>query len=143
LILTRGEASIQLTYTPDEYEEFNRAAVAFRNEITGTLQKEIVKFRGDSREYWDTFVREFVEMLDSIDHVTITTRVEPGFQLTFGVEQFTTFDNNIGFLSLDLLGLQEGYEGRGEYDKCNALENLQHLVNAFVRLLGNKQILDS
>src|SRR5262245_57786948 len=30
MMLTRSETSIQLTYTPKEYEEFNHALVAFR-----------------------------------------------------------------------------------------------------------------
>src|SRR5437660_2459452 len=36
MILTRSDTSVQLTYTLEEYKEFNHAIVAFRNEITRT-----------------------------------------------------------------------------------------------------------
>jgi hypothetical protein len=35
MILTRSETAIQLTYTLEEYKEFNYATVNFKNELTG------------------------------------------------------------------------------------------------------------
>jgi hypothetical protein len=36
MIIKRSETSTQLTYTPEEYNEFNLATVAFRREINNT-----------------------------------------------------------------------------------------------------------
>jgi hypothetical protein len=47
------------------------------------------------------------------------------------------------FLRFDLSGFQEWHHDRGEYEKEDAFENAQDLVDIFMRLLGNKRVLDS
>jgi hypothetical protein len=44
---------------------------------------------------------------------------------------------------MDLSGFQEWYHCRGEYEKEKAFEAAQDLIDIFIRLLGNKLILDS
>jgi hypothetical protein len=142
MMLTRSETSIQLIYTPKEYEEFNHALVAFRREINTTLRDQITSLDDSDREYWQTLNEEFIQTLDYIDRAMIVIRREGGFQLFFNVEEFERFDSNIGFLRMDLCGFQEWYHSRGEYEKENALEAAQDLIDISIRLLGNKIILD-
>jgi hypothetical protein len=52
MILTRSETSIQLTYTLEEYKEFNYAIVNFRNELAGTLRSEIPNLQGKDKKYF-------------------------------------------------------------------------------------------
>ena len=73
----------------------------------------------------------------------VVSRTKGGFQLFLNVEEFERFDNNIGFLRMDLCGFQEWCHSRGEYEKENALEASQDLIDIFMRLLGYKRILDS
>jgi hypothetical protein len=46
MILSRSETSVQLTYTLEEYKEFNHAIVSFRSEITETLRNQIFDLQG-------------------------------------------------------------------------------------------------
>jgi hypothetical protein len=143
MILTRSDTSIQLTYTPKEYDEFNHALVAFRKEINTTLRDQLPTLNDNDKEYWRTLNEEFIQTLDYIDRAMIVTRREGGFQLLFNVEEFEKFSDNIGFLSMDLRGFQEWYHCTGEYEKENAVEAAQDLIDIFFRLLGYKEILDS
>ena len=143
MILTRTETSIQLTYTPEEYSEFNHTTIAFRREIDDTLRNQISILYDDDKEYYRTLNDEFLQTLDYIDTAMIVVRSETGFQLIFSVQEFEKFNCNIGYLRMDLLGFQEWYHSRGEYENENALEASQDLIDIFMRLLGNKVILDS
>jgi hypothetical protein len=46
-------------------------------------------------------------------------------------------------LSIDLYGLQAWHNHTGEWEKADALENFHCLTDVFMRLLGNRKILDS
>jgi hypothetical protein len=81
--------------------------------------------------------------LDYIDRTMIVSRTETGIQLTFSVQEYEKFDENIALLRLDLGGFQEWYNRRGEHEKEDALEDSQNLIDILMRLLGNKIILDS
>jgi hypothetical protein len=76
MIITRSETSIQLTYSPKEYDEFNHAIVAFRREINGTLRNQILSLDNDSKEYFLTLTDELAQTLDYIDSAMIVTRTE-------------------------------------------------------------------
>ena len=143
MILTRSDTSIHLTYTPTEYEQFNHALVAFRGEINTTLRDQIPLLNNNDKEYFRTLNEEFIQTLDYIDRAMIVTRRDGGFQLIFDVEEFEKFDQNIGLLRMDLMGFQEWYHSRGEYEKGNAFEAARDLIDIFFRLLGGKEILDS
>jgi hypothetical protein len=67
MILTRSKTSIQLTYTAEEYNEFNDAALGLRNEIVGTLRNEVPNLHHDDKEYFETLTDELVQTLDYID----------------------------------------------------------------------------
>lgn len=140
MILTRSETSIQLTYSLEEFKEFNHTLVKFRNEITGTLRNKVPDLRGEDKEYFETLRDEFIHTLDYIDHTMFITRTAAGLQLTFGVQEYEKFDNNLGFLRYDLDGFQEWYNSKGEYEKVDALENIHKLIDIFIPLLGNKII---
>ena len=142
MILTRGETSIQLTFTLDEYRQFNTAIVEFRNEVIGTFSNGIPNLGPEDREYFDTLQDDFMHTLNYIDR-TIVSRTQAGIRLTFSVREYDMFGENIGLLRLDVTGFQEWYNSRGEYQKENDLENLQRLIDIFMRLLGNRIILDS
>jgi hypothetical protein len=73
----------------------------------------------------------------------IIARTKTGFQLTLNAQAFDKFNDNIGYLSLDLFRFQEWYEHKGEYEKEKALEASQDLIDIFIRLLGNTIISDS
>ena len=73
MMLTRSETSIQLIYTPKEYEEFNHALVAFRREINTTLRDQITSLNDSDREYWQTLNEEVIQALDYIDRAMIVT----------------------------------------------------------------------
>ena len=143
MILARSETAIQLTYTLEEYKEFNHAVVAFRSEINSTLRNEIGNLHGDDKEYFATLNDEFLYTLEYIDRTMIATRTASGIQLTFSVQEYEKFNDNISFLRFDLSGFQEWHHDRGEYEKEDAFENAQNLVDIFMRLLGNKRVLDS
>ena len=143
MILTCNENAIQLTYSLEEYEQFSRAAVGFRNEINSTLRDEISNLDRESKKYFIKLMDEFIRSLEYIDRTVIVTRAGAGIQLTFSVKEYTKFNDNIGFLRLDLCGFQEGYNYRGEHEKANTLEDAQDLIDIFIRLLGNKITLDA
>jgi hypothetical protein len=107
MILIRSETSIQLTYTPKEYDEFNHALVAFRRELSTTLRDIIPSPDDNDREYFRTLSDEFIQSLDYIDRL-IATRTEAGIQLTLNVQEFDKFDQNMGLLSMDLFGSKSG-----------------------------------
>jgi hypothetical protein len=142
MILTRNETSIQLTYTPKKYAEFNHALVAFRRELSTRLRDIIPSLDDNDREYFRTLSDEFIQSLDYIDRA-IATRTEAGIQLTLNAQEFDKFDESIGFLSIDLYGFQEWYHRSGEREKEKAIDAVQDLTDIFFRLLGYKQILDS
>src|SRR5262249_4047823 len=121
----------------------NHALGSFRNEINTTLRHQITSLNQDDKEYWRTLNEELIETLNYIDSGMIVGRAKGGFQLILDVEEFEKFDNNIGFLRMDLCGFQEWYHCRGEYEKEKALEAAQDVIDIFVRLLGNKLILAS
>jgi hypothetical protein len=104
MILSLSETSVQLSYTLDEYREFNQAIVAFRNEITSTLRNEVSCFRfdGEMKEYFVNLEREFIDTLDYIDRSMLCSRTETGMRLTFSVDEYSKFDENIGLLRIDL-----------------------------------------
>jgi hypothetical protein len=143
MILTRSETSVQLTYTLGEYREFNHAIVAFRNEITGTLRNEVSRFHGETKEYFTILEQELIHTLDYVDRSMLCSRTETGMRLTFSIDEYAKFDENIRLLRIDLNYWQEWYHDRGEYEKKDGLENLQDLIDVFSRLLGNRTILDS
>jgi hypothetical protein len=143
MILTRTETCIQLTYTLEEYKEFNHAIVAFRNEISGTLRNEIPGLQDEDKEYFETLNDEFIHTLDYVDRTMVCSRTETGMRLTFSVDEYDKLDENIGLLRIVLNNFQERHNHRGEYEKANALENLQNLIDVFMSLLGNHIILDS
>ena len=143
VILTRTETCVQLTYTLDEYKEFNHAIVAFRNEITTTLINAIPDLHDDDKEYFSLLTDDLVHTLDYIDHTMVCYRTETGMRLTFIIDEYNKFNENIGLLRLDLSGFQQFHNHRGEYEKEDTLENIQDLVDVFIRLLGNRIILDS
>jgi hypothetical protein len=143
MILTRSETSIQLTYTPKEYDEFNHALVSFRREINTTLRDRISSLDDNDKEYWRTLRDEFIQTLDYIDSAMIVSRTKDGFHLIFNVEEFEKFTDNIGFVRMDLSGFQEWHHCRGECEKEKALEAAQNIIDIFFRLLGYKQGLDS
>jgi hypothetical protein len=143
MILTRTETCIQLTYTLEEYKEFNHAIVAFRNEIAGTLRNEIPGLQDEDKEYFETLNDEFIHTLDYIDRTMVCSRTETGMRLTFSVDEYDKFDENIGLLRIVLNNFQEWHNHRGEYERANALENLQNLIDVFMSLLGIHIILDS
>jgi hypothetical protein len=143
MILTRTETCIQLTYTLEEYKEFNHAIVAFSNEIAGTLRNEIPALKDEYKEYFETLNDDFIHTLYYIDRTMVCSRTETGMRLTFSVDEYDKFDENIGLLRIYLNNFQEWRNHRGEYEKANALENLQDLIDVFMRLLGNHMILDS
>lgn len=136
MILTRSEISIQLTYSPEEYNEFNLATAAFRREINNTLRGEISTLDDEDKKYFRTLNDEFIQTLDYIDSAMIVTRTETGFQLIFSVQEFDKFNLNIGYLRDDLIGFQEWYVSRGECKKSDALEASQDLIDIFFRLMG-------
>lgn len=141
--LTRSETSVQLTYTLEEYKEFNHAIVAFRNEITCTLKNEVSPFHGETKEYFEILIQEFIHTLDYVDRSMLWSRTETGMRLTFSIDEYDKFDDNRALLRIDLNYWQECYHDRGEYEKKDGLENLQDLIDVFSRLLGNRRILDS
>jgi hypothetical protein len=143
VILTRTETCVQLTYTLDEYKEFNRAIVAFRTEINGTLRNEIFGLQDTVKEHCETLHAEFISTLDYIDRSMLCSRTETGMRLTFSVDKFDKFNDNIALLSIDLFGFQAWHVHTGECEKADALENLHCLTDIFMRLLGNRMILDS
>jgi hypothetical protein len=57
MILTRSEASVQLTYAQEEYKEFNDAVLGLRNEIAGTLRNEIPNLHDEDKEYFETLMK--------------------------------------------------------------------------------------
>jgi len=63
MMLTRTETCIQLTYTLEEYKEFNHAIVAFSNEIAGTLRNEIPGLQDEDKEYFETLNDDFIHTL--------------------------------------------------------------------------------
>jgi hypothetical protein len=145
MILTRSETSVQLTYTLEEYREFNHAIVTFRNEITSTLRNEVSSFDfdGETKEYFEILDQEFIHTLDYVDRWMLCYRTDSGMRLTFRIDEYDKFNENIGLLRIDLSYWQECYHDRGEYEKKDGLENLQDLIDVFSRLLGNRRILDS
>jgi hypothetical protein len=143
MILTRSETSVQLIYTLDEYREFNRAIVAFRNEITCALRHEVSRFDGETKEYFVNLEREFIDTLDYVDRSMLCSRTATGLRLTFNIEEYAKFDENLELLRIDLNYWQEWYHDRGEYKKKDDLESLQDLIDVFGRLLGNRKISDS
>jgi hypothetical protein len=134
--LTRIESSVQVTYTPKEYDEFNLGLVSLRNEIRTTLTHRIASLDNNDREYWRTLKAEFVQALEYIDSATIAIRTEGGFQLIWKVEEFEKFTDNLRCLRMDLGGFQEWHHRRGEYEKEKALDAAQDVINTFFRLLG-------
>jgi hypothetical protein len=120
MILSRSETGVQLTYTLEEYKKFNHAIVTFRNEITETLRNEVLDLQGDDKEYLETLINEFIHTLDYIDRSMVCSRTEAGMRLTFSVDEFDKFDENIGLLSIDLYGFQEWYNHTGEWEKADA-----------------------
>lgn len=143
VILTRTETCVQLTYTLDEYKEFNHVIVAFRNEITTTLRNETRDLQDDDKEYFSLLADKLVHALDYIDRTMVCSRTETGMRLTFIIDEYDKFNENIGLLRMDLCGFQEFHNHRGEYEKEDALENIEDLIDVFVRLLGNRMIVDS
>jgi len=143
VILTRTETCVQLTYTLDEYKEFNHVIVAFRNEITTTLRNETHDLQDDDKEYFSMLADKLVHTLDYIDRTMVCSRTETGMRLTFIIDEYDKFNENIGLLRMDLCGFQEFYNHRGEYEKEDDLENIEELIDIFVRLLGNRMIVDS
>jgi hypothetical protein len=117
--------------------------VAFRNEINTTLRNEIHNLHDDDKEDFATLSDELIDTLEYIDHTMIVTPVATNIQLTFSVEGYERFNNNIGFLRFDLSGFQEWHHERREYEKADAFGNAQNLIDIFIRLLGNNRILDS
>jgi hypothetical protein len=140
MILTYSENSVQLAYTPDEYEEFQRAIAAFKQVINDTLRKEISNLPGDIRKDYRGLIHEFKQSLEYIEHSVIVTRSNAGMQLTLDTGEFDKFDNNIGILRIFLSDFQDWYHDRGEYEKRDALENAQDLIDMFMVLLGGKRI---
>jgi hypothetical protein len=140
MIVTQSENNIQLTYALDEYEEFQCAIAAFTQEINNTLRKELLNLPGDIRKYFCELIHEFIESLDYIDHSMFVTRLNTGIQLTLDTREFDKFANNIGILRIYLSDFQDWYHDRGEYEKRNALENAQDLIDTFMVLLGGKRI---
>jgi hypothetical protein len=143
MIVTSSESATQLTYSLEEYEQFSRAAAAFRKEINSTLRSEILNLNRESKKYFRKLMDEFIQSLEYIDRTVIVTRAGAGIQLTFSVKKYTKFNDNIGFLRLDLCGFQEAYHYEGEHEKANALEAAQDLIDIFIRLLGDKITLDA
>jgi hypothetical protein len=73
----------------------------------------------------------------------VVTPTEAGIMLTFSADDYERFNTNVGLLRFDVSGFQEWHYHKGEHEKVNAFEHSQNLIDIFVRLLGNKIILNS
>jgi hypothetical protein len=121
VILTRTETCVHLTYTLDEYKEFNHAIAAFGNEIATTLRNETPALHDDDKEYFNELMNQLIHTLDYVDRTMVCFRTETGMRLTFIIDEYDKFNENIGLLRMDLFDFQEFCNQRGEYGKENAL----------------------
>jgi len=139
-----NKTNVQLTYTLEEYQEFNEFIPLYRNWFTITMRDRIPEPNPDDVEYLANLQNELTDVLNYIAHDLPVVRTKKEvIKLMFKSEKYYNLVDNIGFLQMDLLGYQDWYIHVGDYVKEESLEKLLDLNDVFMRLLRLKMTLDT